>query len=123
LERREELPKEYEDIGQPVIIPGDMGTASYIMVGIKSSSQTFGSTCHGAGRVLSRSAAIKKFRGEDIIKMLEKQNIYVKAASPKVVAEEAPDVYKDIHNVVDVCDKAGLAKKVAKLRPIGVAKG
>ncbi|MEN6378066.1 MAG: RtcB family protein [Methanofastidiosum sp.] len=120
---RDELPKEYEDFGQPVIIPGDMGTASYIMVGVKSSSQTFGSTCHGAGRVLSRSAAIKKFRGEDIIKMLEKQNIYVKAASPKVVAEEAPDVYKDIHNVVDVCDKAGLAKKVAKLRPIGVAKG
>lgn len=120
---RDELPKEYEDIGQPVIIPGDMGTASYIMVGIKSSKETFGSTCHGAGRVLSRSAAIKKFRGEDIIKRLEKEKIYVKAASPKVVAEEAPDVYKDIHNVVDVCDKAGLAKKIAKLRPIGVAKG
>ncbi|HNV93703.1 MAG: tRNA-splicing ligase RtcB [Candidatus Methanofastidiosum methylothiophilum] len=120
---RGELPKEYEDIGQPVIIPGDMGTASYVMVGIKSSSQTFGSTCHGAGRILSRSAAIKKFRGEDIIKKLEKEKIYVKAASPKVVAEEAPDVYKDIHNVIDVCDKAGLAKKVARLRPMGVAKG
>jgi len=120
---REELPKEYEDFGQPVIIPGDMGTASYIMVGIKSSRETFGSTCHGAGRVLSRSAAIKKFRGEDIIKRLEKEKIYVKAASPKVVAEEAPEVYKDIHNVVDVCAKAGLVGKVAKLKPIGVAKG
>ena len=120
---REELSKDYEDIGQPVIIPGDMGTASYIMVGIKSSRETFGSTCHGAGRVLSRSAAIKKFRGEDIIKRLEKEKIYVKAASPKVVAEEAPEVYKDIHNVVDVCAKAGLVGKVAKLKPIGVAKG
>ncbi len=120
---REELSKDYEDIGQPVIIPGDMGTASYIMVGIKSSKETFGSTCHGAGRVLSRSAAIKKFRGEDIIKRLEKEKIYVKAASPKVVAEEAPEVYKDIHNVVDVCAKAGLVGKVAKLKPIGVAKG
>lgn len=120
---RDELPKEYEDIGQPVIIPGDMGTASYIMVGIKTSKETFGSTCHGAGRVLSRSAAIKKFRGEDIIKRLEKEKIYVKAASPKVVAEEAPEVYKDIHNVVDVCAKAGLVGKVAKLKPIGVAKG
>ncbi|NMC61054.1 MAG: RtcB family protein, partial [Candidatus Methanofastidiosa archaeon] len=120
---RDELPKEYEDIGQPVIIPGDMGTASYIMVGIKTSKETFGSTCHGAGRVLSRSAAIKRFRGEDIIKRLEKEKIYVKAASPKVVAEEAPEVYKDIHNVVDVCAKAGLVGKVAKLKPIGVAKG
>jgi len=120
---RDELPKEYEDIGQPVIIPGDMGTASYIMVGIKTSKETFGSTCHGAGRVLSRSAAIKKFRGEDIIKRLEKEKIYVKAASPKVVAEEAPEVYKDIHNVIDVCAKAGLVGKVAKLKPIGVAKG
>jgi len=120
---REELSKDYEDIGQPVIIPGDMGTASYIMVGVKSSKETFGSTCHGAGRVLSRSAAIKKFRGEDIIKRLEKEKIYVKAASPKVVAEEAPEVYKDIHNVVDVCAKAGLVGKVAKLKPIGVAKG
>lgn len=120
---RDELPKEYEDIGQPVIIPGDMGTASYIMVGVKTSKETFGSTCHGAGRVLSRSAAIKKFRGEDIIKRLEKEKIYVKAASPKVVAEEAPEVYKDIHNVVDVCAKAGLVVKVAKLKPIGVAKG
>ena len=120
---RKEVPLSYRDIGQPVIIPGDMGTESYLLRGTKGAEETFGSTCHGAGRVLSRHQALKKWRGEEIIRHLKNEGIYVHPASFKVAAEEAPDAYKDIKNVVDVSDGAGISKKVAKLKPLGVVKG
>ena len=118
-----EIPLKYRDIGQPVIIPGDMGTESYLLRGTKDSSETFCSTCHGAGRVMSRHKACKKWRGEQIVKDLKNRGIYVHPASFKVAAEEAPGAYKDIKNVVDITDGAGISKKVVKLLPLGVVKG
>jgi len=119
-----DVPVKYRGVGQPVIIPGSMGTDSYVLRGTaESASLSFSSTCHGSGRVMSRSAALRKFRGEDIRRGLIKRGIYVKAASQKVIAEEAPQVYKDSAAVVDVVHRAGLSSKVARLRPLGVAKG
>jgi len=118
-----EIPSKYRDIGQPVLIPGDMGTESYLLRGTKESEETFGSTCHGAGRVLSRHQALKKWRGEYIVKELKNRGIYVHPASFKVAAEEAPGAYKDIRNVVNVAHGAGISKKVVKLVPLGVVKG
>ncbi len=118
-----EIPLKYRNIGQPVIIPGDMGTESYLLKGTKESEETFGSTCHGAGRIMSRHKALKKWSGGQIIKNLQDKGIYVHPASMKVVAEEAPGAYKDIKNVVDIVHGAGIAKKVVKLKPIGVVKG
>ncbi len=118
------IPDDYSEIGQPVIIPGDMGTASYLLVGTETAmNETFGSTCHGAGRILSRTKAKKNFWGETVQSDLEKEGIIVKAASMPVIAEEAPGAYKDINNVVDVCHKVGISRKVAKLRPLAVTKG
>lgn len=119
-----ELPQKYQKVGQPVIIPGSMGTASYILVGTEMAAQeSFSSVCHGAGRLQSRSGALRHLRGEVVKAELEKRGILVRAASWKVIAEEAPEVYKDVNEVVRVCQEAGLAKIVAKLRPIGVVKG
>lgn len=110
--------------GQPVIIPGSMGTASYILVGTsKSEELTFGSTVHGAGRVRSRSYAIKNLNGEKIKQELNKAGIEIKAGSWKSLAEEAPEVYKDIEEVVNVVDELGISKKVARLKPLVVVKG
>ena len=122
---RAELPEFYRDVGQPVLIPGDMGTASYVLVGTqKAMEETFGSTCHGAGRVMSRHAALRKFRGEEIKKELwSKKHIYVRSASNKVAAEEAPDAYKNVDDVVRVVEGAGISKIVARLVPMGVVKG
>jgi tRNA-splicing ligase RtcB len=121
---RQEIPEVYRDIGQPIIIPGSMGTASYLLVGTKKAEQiSFGSTAHGAGRVSSRSAALRQFRGEQIKSDLAKQNIEVKAASWKAIAEEAPQVYKDIDEVVRVSHEAGIGNLVAKLKPLAVMKG
>lgn len=121
---REEIPEIYRDIGQPVLIPGSMGTASYLLVGVKSAEEaSFGSTAHGAGRLASRSAALRQFRGEDIIEKLHKKGIEVKGASMKGLAEEADEVYKDIDEVVEVSHAAGLGKRVARMVPIGVMKG
>ncbi|MEF8873971.1 MAG: RtcB family protein [Candidatus Thermoplasmatota archaeon] len=121
---RKEVPKKYRDVGQPVIIPGDMGTASYVMAGTEHSMErTWGSTCHGAGRVMSRTGARKKFRANQIKRDLSEDGIYVKAASDKVLKEESPGAYKDVNNVVEVTHNAGLSKIVAKLTPIGVMKG
>jgi len=106
-----------------VLIPGDMGTESYLLHGTRESEETFGSTCHGAGRVLSRHQALKKWRGEQVVKELKERGIYVHAASMKVAAEESPDAYKDIRNVVDIVHGAGISKKVVKLVPLGVVKG
>ncbi len=122
---RAELPEFYRDVGQPVLIPGDMGTASYVLVGTqKAMEETFGSTCHGAGRVMSRHAALRKFRGEEIKRELwSKKHIYVRSASNKVAAEEAPDAYKNVDDVVRAVEGAGISKIVARLVPMGVVKG
>jgi tRNA-splicing ligase RtcB len=121
---RKELPKIYQETGQPVIIPGSMGTASYLLVGTKKAEElSFSSTAHGAGRVSSRHAALKQLRGEDVQKNLLKKGIEVKAGSWKAIAEEAPEVYKNVDDVVKVCDDVGIAKLVVKLKPLGVIKG
>ena len=121
----EELSQFYRDVGQPVLIPGDMGTASYVLVGTqKAMEETFGSTCHGAGRVMSRHQALRKFRGEAIKRELwEKKRIYVRSASNRVAAEEAPEAYKDVNEVVRAVEGAGISRIVAKMVPLGVVKG
>jgi tRNA-splicing ligase RtcB len=119
-----ELPEIYRAVGQPVLVPGDMGTASYVLVGTEEAMKaSFGSTCHGAGRVLSRRAAKRQIRGDKLKAELEAQGIQVRAGSMPGLAEEAPDAYKDIERVVNVVHRAGLAHKVAKLRPLAVMKG
>jgi tRNA-splicing ligase RtcB len=121
---RKEVPVAYRKVGQPVLIPGSMGTASYVLVGTKKSEElSWGSCVHGAGRISSRSKALKKFKGEDIKQELEKKGIEVKSGSLKSLAEESPGVYKDIDEVVKVVDELGISKKVARLRPLAVVKG
>ncbi|MEM4679544.1 MAG: RtcB family protein [Thermofilaceae archaeon] len=118
------VPRKYQSIGQPVLIPGSMGTASYILVGTQKAMEiTFGSAPHGAGRVLSREEAKRRYRGSEIRDRLENRGIVVRAASMAVVAEEAPDAYKDVDRVANVADRAGMAKKVVRLVPIAVVKG
>lgn len=119
-----ELPQCYTHIGQPVIIPGDMGRVSFVLIGQdKAMQETFGSTCHGAGRLLSRTQAIKKAKGRSIKQELADRGIIVKSAGKETLAEEMPEAYKDVSNVVDVVHNAGLAHKVVKLKPMGVIKG
>jgi tRNA-splicing ligase RtcB len=118
-----EIPQDYQKVGQPVLLPGSMGTASYVLVGAETGKDTFFSTAHGAGRTMSRHAAIKKWRGEQVTKQLGERGIYVKTASWKGAAEEAPGAYKDIDEVARVSDKAGIGKLVARLTPLGVVKG
>ena len=119
-----EVPEKYRQIGQPVIIPGDMGRASWVLVGQPGSMEkTFGTTYHGAGRVMSRTAAIKHAQGRRIDKELAEQGVIAKCRHWKGLAEEQPAAYKDVSLVVDVVHRAGLASKVARLRPIGVVKG
>jgi tRNA-splicing ligase RtcB len=114
----------YRDVGQPVLVPGDMGTASYVLVGTADAmEESFGTSCHGAGRTMSRTAAKKKIHGGTLRGELEAQGIRVRAGSLAGLAEEAPDAYKDIDAVIEVVDGAGLARKVAKLRPLAVMKG
>lgn len=114
----------YYKIGQPVIIPGDMGRASYILIGTaESEDEAFSSTCHGAGRVMSRTQAKKTIRGDELKRELAEKGVVVEAGHVSLLAEEAPDAYKDVSKVVDVCEGAKLSKKVAKLRPLGVLKG
>ncbi len=121
---RRELPEIYRDIGQPVLIPGDMGRNSYVLIGTEQAmEQTFGSTCHGAGREMSRSQAKKSARGRSIKEELEKKGIFVMASSQATISEEMPEAYKDVSDVVDAVVGAGISKKVAKLRPLGVIKG
>lgn len=120
----EELPEAYKKIGQPVIIPGDMGRNSYVLAGTeKAMEESFGSTCHGAGRNLSRHAAKKKARGRDIERELEDKGIIVRSAGRSTLKEEMPEAYKDVTEVVNVVHSAGISKKVAKLKPMGVIKG
>jgi tRNA-splicing ligase RtcB (3'-phosphate/5'-hydroxy nucleic acid ligase) len=118
------IPVRYKTVGQPVLIPGDMGRYSFIAVGTdRALKETFGSSCHGAGRMQSRHKAIKNAKGRDIIKELTRQGITVQAKGYKTIAEEMPEAYKDVSDVVNVMHNAGISKKVAKLRPVGVIKG
>jgi tRNA-splicing ligase RtcB len=119
-----EIPERYREVGQPVIIPGDMGRASWVMVGgPRSLERTFGTTCHGAGRVMSRTAAVKHARGRRIDQELLEAGVVARARSRAGLAEEQPAAYKDVDVVVDVVHRAGLSTKVARLRPLGVIKG
>jgi len=118
-----ELPSKYKAIGQPVIIPGDMGRNSYLLVGTKKAEETFYSTCHGAGRRLSRTSAIKACRGRSISRELEDKGIIVKSSGRDTLAEEAPEAYKDVNQVVGVVEGAGISRRVCRMRPLGVIKG
>jgi tRNA-splicing ligase RtcB len=120
----EGLPEKYRAMGQPVLVPGSMGTASWVLLGTEESmAQSFGSTCHGAGRVMSRKKAKKTIRGDRLRNQLQSEGIRIRAGSMPGLAEEAPQAYKDVDAVVNVVAKAGIAKKVARLRPVVVIKG
>jgi tRNA-splicing ligase RtcB (3'-phosphate/5'-hydroxy nucleic acid ligase) len=119
-----DIPSDYQSTGQPVLIPGDMGRCSYVLVGTeKAMEETFGSTCHGAGRVMSRHQAIKAAKGRAIVRELADKGIVVKGASQGTIVEEIPDAYKDVNEVVNVVHRAGISRKVVKLIPMGVIKG
>ncbi len=121
---RPEVPEPYRPYGQPVLIPGDMGTASYVLAGLPGAMErSFGSSCHGAGRRLSRHAAVRQFRYEAVTRDLAGKGIVVRAASREGVTEEAPGAYKNVDEVVRVAEGAGLTRRVARLRPLGVVKG
>jgi tRNA-splicing ligase RtcB len=119
-----DIPDQYREIGQPVLVPGDMGRYSFVCTGTeKSMDETFGSTCHGAGRLKSRKKAKTMGKGRDLYRELSDMGVLVQAKGYYTVAEEMPYAYKDVAMVVDVMDNAGISNKVAKLRPIGVIKG
>ena len=121
---RKEVPDAYKHVGQPVLIPGTMGTASYVLAGTKESMDVaFGSTCHGAGRKMSRAQAKRSVRGSELRKELERKGIVICTDSDRGLAEEAPMAYKDIDEVIAAVDGAGLAKKVVRLKPLIVVKG
>lgn len=119
-----ELPEEFQKSGQPVLIPGSMGTASYVLAGtVGGMEESFGSTCHGAGRAMSRTQAKREVQARSLLDDLKSRGIHVQAGSLSGLAEEAPTAYKDVHEVVNVVDQAGIARRVARLRPISVIKG
>jgi len=119
-----DVTEKYRSVGQPVIIPGDMGTGSYVLAGTKKAmAETFGSTCHGAGRIMSRTAAIKATKGRRVDKELEEQGIYVRARGRETLGEEAPEAYKDVDEVVNVVHQAGISLRVARMKPLSVMKG
>ncbi|MCK5651067.1 MAG: RtcB family protein, partial [Gemmatimonadetes bacterium] len=114
----------YRDLGQPVFIPGDMGRYSFVLMGTEGAyAETFGSTCHGAGRKMSRRQAKRASRGRNLQEEFDEMGIQVRASSMATVAEEVPEAYKDVAEVVDVVDRAGIGRKVARLKPMGVLKG
>jgi len=118
------LPAAYRPVGQPVLIPGDMGAGSYVLAGTEYAyAETFGSTCHGAGRVMSRTQATKASRGRAIGRELADRGIVVMAAGKGTLREEMPEAYKDLDQVVEVADRAGLSRKVGRLRALGCIKG
>jgi len=118
-----EISEKYKNTGQPVLIPGSMGTSSYVLTGTDKSQESFFSVCHGAGRAMSRHNALRQARGEEVVSELRKKGIMVKCHSMKGIVEEAPFAYKDINQVVEIVEKAGLAKKIARLLPLAVIKG
>ena len=118
------VPEKYRGLGQPVLIPGDMGTSSYLLLGTgQAEAETFGSACHGAGRVWSRTRALAETKRRNVAAELRAKGIMVMAASREVLNEEVPDAYKNVNEVVNVCHRAGIARKVARMRPLGVVKG
>jgi tRNA-splicing ligase RtcB len=119
-----DVPRAYRDSGQPVLIPGSMGNYSYVCAGAPGAmSGTFGSTCHGAGRRMSGTRAKRESRGRDLIGEMERQGVVVRATGLRTVAEEMPFAYKDVADVVEVMDDAGVSRRVARLVPVGVVKG
>jgi tRNA-splicing ligase RtcB len=119
-----DIPAAYSEVGQPVFIPGSMGTSSFVLAGRQGAMErSFGTTCHGAGRSLSRTAARKRIGGAELRRELEEKGIAVRSPSNKGLAEEAPFAYKDVERVVEVVERAGLAQRVAQLVPIAVVKG
>jgi tRNA-splicing ligase RtcB len=119
-----DIPEKYKSFGQPVIIPGDMGTHSYILVGTqRAMDETFGSTCHGAGRIMSRHKALDLTKGRAIYRELEDLGVYVRSASVKTLREEVPEAYKDVDEVVDTVHSAGIGRRIVRMRPVGVIKG
>jgi len=119
-----QIPTKYLEVGQPVLIPGDMGRYSFVAVGTaEAMEETFGSTCHGAGRVQSRHQALKTGKGKDLIGELREKGIVIQAKGMRTIAEEMPYAYKDVADVVEVMHHAGISRKVARLRPLGVIKG
>jgi tRNA-splicing ligase RtcB len=119
-----EVPAKYREVGQPVLVPGDMGRYSYVLVGTETAMhESCGSTCHGAGRRMSRGAAKRALKGVDLQKELQKKGIFVRAQSSELLAEEAPEAYKDVEDVAKACEGAGLSRRVARLRPVAVIKG
>jgi tRNA-splicing ligase RtcB len=119
-----EVPDRYREVGQPVIIPGDMGRASWVLAGQQGSmEQTFGSSCHGAGRVMSRKAAVRSAKGRRIDQELARDGVVARSRSRQGLAEEQPAAYKDVSLVVEAVERAGLANRVARLRPVAVVKG
>src|SRR3989338_9330614 len=119
----QDIVEKYRSVGQPVFIPGSMGTASYVLVGTPEGKEAFYTTCHGAGRMMSRHAAIRNLSAEEIIASLERQGIFVKCWSDRGIAEEAPQAYKNIDDVIEVVHNAGISRKVARLAPLAVIKG
>lgn len=121
---RPEVPDVYQHVGQPVLIPGSMGTSSYVLVGSEGAMQeTFGTTCHGAGRVMSRTAARKSEHAQNAREKLEERGIFVRAETRDGITEEIPEAYKDVDAVINVVHNAGLSRRVARLKPLGVIKG
>jgi len=121
---REELSEEYREIGQPVIIPGDMGTNSYLLLGTeKAMQESFGSCCHGAGRVMSRSQAKRTYSFQQVKDQMQKKGIVVFSVQKNTLVEESPQTYKNVSDVVEAVEMAGLAKKIIRTRPLGVLKG
>ncbi len=118
-----DIPERYRKIGQPVIIPGDMGRYSFLLVGTEKAAESFYSTCHGSGRVMSRHAAIRALKGRSIARELEERGIIVKGSGREILAEEASEAYKDVRAVVHVVHEAGISKRVCRMRPLGVMKG
>jgi len=118
------IPDAYRPVGQPVLIPGDMGTGSYVLAGTeRAMEETFGSSCHGAGRVQSRTQALKNAQGRDLFAEMRGRGVTLMATGRRTVAEEMPEAYKNIHSVVEAIVQAGISRKVARLRPVGVVKG
>jgi len=118
------VPAPYRAVGQPVLIPGDMGTASYLLIGTETATrESFGSACHGAGRLLSRRAALRRTRGRDVGRELAAEGVIIRSRSRRTLGEEAPEAYKDVDAVVDATVGAGLVRRVARLKPMAVVKG
>jgi len=119
-----EVPDKYRAVGQPVLVPGDMGRYSFVAVGTEQAMRiSFGSTCHGAGRLMGRKQAVRTLAGVDVAQQLRQQGILVRAQDRGLLAEEAPVAYKDVADVVGICQAAGLSRRVARTRPLGVVKG